>query len=75
MEKRRSPWVAIILALVIGVMVIVLLNGVINPTTVVVAKVAIAPGTPLDCGFIGTAYDSVAGQTSRCSYSHRGFTE
>lgn len=47
MEKRRSPWVAIILALVIGVMVIVLLNGVINPTTVVVAKVAIAPGTPL----------------------------
>ena len=47
MEKRRSPWVAIILAVVIGVMVIVLLNGVINPTTVVVAKVAIAPGTPL----------------------------
>jgi len=47
MEKRRSPWVPIILAVVIGVMVIVLLNGVINPTTVVVAKVAIAPGTPL----------------------------
>ncbi len=47
MEKRRSPWIAIILAVVIGVMVIVLLNGVINPTTVVVAKVAIAPGTPL----------------------------
>ncbi|MDD5367562.1 MAG: SAF domain-containing protein [Anaerolineaceae bacterium] len=47
MEKRRSPWVPIILAVVIGLMVIVLLNGVINPTTVVVAKVAIAPGTPL----------------------------
>ena len=47
MEKRRSPWIAIILAVVIGVMVIVLLNGVVNPTTVVVAKVAIAPGTPL----------------------------
>jgi len=47
MEKRRSPWVAIILAIVIGLMVIVLLNGVINPTSVVVAKVAIAPGTPL----------------------------
>ena len=47
MEKRRSPWIAIILAVVIGIMVIVLLNGVINPTTVVVAKVAIAPGTPL----------------------------
>jgi Flp pilus assembly protein CpaB len=47
MEKRRSPWVAIILAVVTGLMVIVLLNGVIRPTTVVVAKVAIAPGTPL----------------------------
>ncbi len=43
MEKRRSPWIAIILAVVIGLMVIVLLNGVIRPTTVVVAKVAIAP--------------------------------
>jgi Flp pilus assembly protein CpaB len=47
MEKRRSPWIAIILAVVIGLMVIVLLNGIIRPTTVVVAKVAIAPGTPL----------------------------
>jgi Flp pilus assembly protein CpaB len=47
MEKRRSPWIAIVLAVVIGVMVIVLLNGVINPATVVVAKVAISPGTPL----------------------------
>ena len=47
MEKKRSPWIAIVLAVVIGIMVIVLLNGVINPTTVVVAKVAIAPGTPL----------------------------
>ncbi len=47
MEKRRSPWIAIGLAVIIGVMVIVLLNGVIRPTTVVVAKVAIAPGTPL----------------------------
>jgi len=47
MEKRRSPWIAIILAVVIGLMVIVLLNGVIRPTTVVVARVAIAPGTRL----------------------------
>lgn len=47
MEKRISTWVAIVLAVVIGVMVIVLLNGVIQPTSVVVAKVAIAPGTPL----------------------------
>ena len=47
MEKRRSPWIAIILAIVIGLMVIVLLNGVLQPVTVVVAKVAIAPGTLL----------------------------
>ncbi len=47
MEKRRSPWIAIILAVVIGLMVIVLLNSVIRPTTVVVAKVAISPGTRL----------------------------
>jgi hypothetical protein len=47
MEKKRSPWIAIGLAVVIGIMVVVLLNGVINPTTVVVAKVAISPGTPL----------------------------
>lgn len=47
MEKRRSPWIAIILAIVIGLMVIVLLNGYIRPTSVVVARVAIAPGTRL----------------------------
>ena len=47
MEKRRSPWIAIILAVVIGLMVIVLLNGYIRPTSVVVAKVALAPGTRL----------------------------
>jgi Flp pilus assembly protein CpaB len=47
MEKHRSTWIAISLAVVIGVMVIVLLNGVIRPTSVVVAKVAIASGTPL----------------------------
>jgi len=47
MEKRRSPWIPIALAVVIGIMVIVLLNGVIRPTSVVVAKVALAPGTRL----------------------------
>jgi Flp pilus assembly protein CpaB len=47
MEKRRSPWIAIILAVIIGLMVIVLLNGYIRPTSVVVAKVALAPGTRL----------------------------
>jgi Flp pilus assembly protein CpaB len=47
MEKRRSPWIAIVLAVVIGLMVIVLLNAYIRPTTVVVARIAIAPGTRL----------------------------
>ena len=47
MEKRISPWVAISLAILIGLMVVVLLNNVLQPVTVVVAKVAIAPGTLL----------------------------
>jgi len=46
-SKKRSPLIAIILAVVIGLMVIALLNGVIRPTQVVVAKSAIAPGTIL----------------------------
>ncbi len=45
--KKRSPFVAIVLAVVVGLMVIALLNGVIRPTQVVVAKVPIAPGTIL----------------------------
>ncbi|MEI7844761.1 MAG: SAF domain-containing protein, partial [Chloroflexota bacterium] len=44
---KRSPLTAIILAALIGLLVIALLNGVIRPTQVVVAKVAIAPGTIL----------------------------
>lgn len=45
--KKRSPFVAIVLAVIVGLMVIALLNGVIRPTQVVVAKVSIAPGTIL----------------------------
>jgi len=45
--KKRSPIAAIVLAVVIGLLVIALLNGVIRPTQVVVAKVSIAPGTLL----------------------------
>ncbi len=47
MEKRRSPFIAIGLAVIIGVLVMVLLNAYIRPVSVVVAKVAIAPGTRL----------------------------
>ena len=46
-QKKRSPFLAIALAVVIGLMVIALLNGFIRPTQVVVAKVAVAPGTIL----------------------------
>jgi Flp pilus assembly protein CpaB len=45
--KKRSPLAAIVLAVVIGLLVIALLNGVIRPTQVVTAKVSIAPGTIL----------------------------
>ncbi len=45
--KKRSPIAAIVLAVIIGLLVIALLNGVIRPTQVVVAKVAIASGTLL----------------------------
>ena len=46
-SKKRSPLVAIVLAVVIGLLVIALLNGVIRPTQVVVARVPIAAGTIL----------------------------
>jgi Flp pilus assembly protein CpaB len=45
--KKRSPLAAIVLAVIICLLVIALLNGVVRPTQVVVAKVAIAPGTIL----------------------------
>ena len=45
--KKRSPLAAIVLAVIIGLLVMALLNGVVRPTQVVVAKVAIAPGTIL----------------------------
>ena len=45
--KKRSPIAAIVLAVIIGLMVIALLNGVVRPTQVVVASAVIAPGTVL----------------------------
>ena len=51
-QKKRSPVLAIVLAAVISLMVIALLNGFIRPTDVVVAKVAIAPGTILTADLI-----------------------
>ena len=46
-NQKRSPVAAIVLAVVIGLLVIALLNGVIRPTQVVVAREPIAPGTIL----------------------------
>ena len=51
-RKKRSPWLAIVLAVVIGLMVIALLNGFIRPTEVVISKVAIAPGTVLSADLV-----------------------
>jgi Flp pilus assembly protein CpaB len=51
-QKKRSPILAIALAVVIGLMVIALLNGFIRPTDVVVAKVAVAPGTILTADLV-----------------------
>ncbi len=47
MFKKRSPMIPIALAVLIGLLTIALLNGVIRPVPVVVAKVVIAPGTIL----------------------------
>lgn len=47
MEKKKSPIVPIVLAVVIGLLTMLLLNGLIRPKSIVVAKVAIAPGTIL----------------------------
>ncbi len=50
--KKRSPFLAIALAVIIALMVIALLNGFIRPTDVVVAKAAIAPGTILSADLV-----------------------
>src|SRR5512145_759746 len=52
MNKKRSPIVPIVLAVAIGLAVMVLLNGMIRPVSVVVAKAAIAPGTRLSAGLL-----------------------
>ncbi|MFZ6029555.1 MAG: Flp pilus assembly protein CpaB [Chloroflexota bacterium] len=52
MNKKRSPIVPIVLAVVIGLAVMALLNGMIRPVPVVVAKAAIAPGTRLDASLL-----------------------
>ncbi len=52
MFKKRSPVVPIVLAALIGLLTIVLLNGVIRPVPVVVAKVVISPGTVLTADLV-----------------------
>lgn len=46
-KKKRSPIIVIGFAILIGFLVIALLNGTIRPTSVVAAKVGLAPGTLL----------------------------
>ena len=50
--KKRSPFTAIVLAVIIGLLVIALLNGVVRPTQVVAARVPIAPGTLLTADLV-----------------------
>lgn len=45
--KKRSPILIIVIAVVLGLAVIIFLQTTVKPTAVVVAKVAIAPGTTL----------------------------
>jgi len=47
MFGRRNWWIPLVLAIVTVLLVVVLLNGVIRPVPVVVAKVQIGPGTRL----------------------------
>lgn len=46
-RKKRSPLLAIVLAAAVCLMVIALMTGFIRPVPVIVARVALAPGTPL----------------------------
>ena len=47
MNKKRNPIIIVVLAVFLGLAIMVLLNSVIKPTPVVVAKSIIAPGTTL----------------------------
>ena len=52
MFGRRNWWIPLVLAIVTVLLVVVLLNGVIRPVPVVVAKVQIGPGTRLTAELI-----------------------
>lgn len=47
MQKRRSPWIPILLAAAAGILTLVILNQTIRPRDTVVAAQALAPGTRL----------------------------
>ena len=66
MEKRRSPWIAIILAVVIGVMVIVLLNGVHSPDHGHGRQSGDRSRYAPDGRPAGTAHDPIAGPAAGC---------
>jgi Flp pilus assembly protein CpaB len=51
-KKQRSPITIIGFALIIGVLVIALLNGTIRPTSVLVAKVGLLPGTMITANLV-----------------------
>jgi Flp pilus assembly protein CpaB len=51
-KKKRSPILVIGMAVLIGFLVIALLNGTIRPSSVVAAKVGLAPGTLLTASLL-----------------------
>jgi Flp pilus assembly protein CpaB len=47
MQKKRSPWIPLLLAAAAGILTLVILNQTIRPRSTVVALQALAPGTRL----------------------------
>ena len=66
MFKKRSPIIPIALAVLIGLLTIALLNGVIRPVPVVVAKVVIAPGTVLTADLVEVKTVPAQARPTRC---------
>ena len=63
-KKKRSPIMVIGFAILVGFLVIALLNGAIRPSSVVAAKVGLAPGTLLTANLLEVRSVSAGGVPS-----------
>ena len=70
-KKKRSPIMIIGFAILIGFLIIALLKGTIHPSSVVAAKVGLAPDTLLTAGLLEVRSISVGGALGRVQ-DHRG---